>query len=78
LRALEASDWHGAYTWAKGWIGDGRDTCRLSGGSVDCGSPHARPSLHHYFDIELDVLCSTIVVDLPALLGVVPRPVAET
>ena len=34
--------------------------------------------VHHYFDIDLDVLWSTIVVDLPALLQVVPRPVAET
>jgi uncharacterized protein with HEPN domain len=32
---------------------------------------------HHYFDIDLDVLWSTIVVDLPALLQVVPRPEAE-
>jgi hypothetical protein len=28
--------------------------------------------VHHYFDIDLDVLWSTIVVDLPALLDVFP------
>lgn len=30
--------------------------------------------VHHYFDINLDVLWSTVTVDLPALLEVVPRP----
>lgn len=30
--------------------------------------------VHHYFDINLDVLWSTVTVDLPALLKVVPRP----
>lgn len=30
--------------------------------------------VHHYFDINLDVLWSTATVDLPALLKVVPRP----
>lgn len=34
--------------------------------------------VHHYFDIDLDVLWSTVTVDLPALLQVVPRPVAES
>lgn len=30
--------------------------------------------VHHYFDINLDVLWSTVTVDLPALLKVVPPP----
>jgi uncharacterized protein with HEPN domain len=30
--------------------------------------------VHHYFDINLDVLWSTVTVDLPALLAVVPTP----
>jgi uncharacterized protein with HEPN domain len=30
--------------------------------------------VHHYFDINLDVLWSTVTVDLPALLEIVPRP----
>lgn len=30
--------------------------------------------VHHYFDIDLDVLWSTIQVDLPALLGLIPPP----
>lgn len=30
--------------------------------------------VHHYFDINLDILWSTVTVDLPALLKVVPRP----
>jgi uncharacterized protein with HEPN domain len=34
--------------------------------------------VHHYFDIDLDVLWSTIIVDLPALLEVVPRSMTET
>jgi uncharacterized protein with HEPN domain len=34
--------------------------------------------VHHYFDIDLDVLWSTIVIDLPALLEAVPRPANET
>jgi uncharacterized protein with HEPN domain len=34
--------------------------------------------VHHYFDIDLDVLWSTIVVDLPTLLEAVPRPANET
>ena len=33
--------------------------------------------VHHYFDIDLDVLWSTIEVDLPSLLRVVPRPEDE-
>jgi uncharacterized protein with HEPN domain len=33
--------------------------------------------VHHYFDIDLDVLWSTVTVDLPALLRVVPHPAAE-
>ena len=30
--------------------------------------------VHHYFDINLDVLWSTVTGDLPALLEQVPRP----
>lgn len=30
--------------------------------------------VHHYFDINLDVLWTTVTVDLPELLKVVPRP----
>jgi len=30
--------------------------------------------VHHYFEIDLDVLWSTVEVDLPALLAAVPRP----
>lgn len=30
--------------------------------------------VHHYFDIDLDVLWSTVEVDLPTLLAAVPRP----
>jgi uncharacterized protein with HEPN domain len=30
--------------------------------------------VHHYFDINLAVLWSTLTEDLPALLAVVPRP----
>lgn len=30
--------------------------------------------VHHYFDINLDVLWSTVTVDLPALLKVAPNP----
>lgn len=30
--------------------------------------------VHHYFDIDLDVLWSMVTTDLPALLAVVPRP----
>ncbi|MBA3282959.1 MAG: DUF86 domain-containing protein [Acidimicrobiia bacterium] len=33
--------------------------------------------VHHYFDIDLDVLWSTIQVDLPALLAVIPSPEPE-
>ncbi len=29
--------------------------------------------VHHYFDVNLDVLWVTVTVDLPALLAVVPR-----
>lgn len=29
--------------------------------------------VHHYFDVNLDVLWSTVTEDLPALLGQVPR-----
>lgn len=32
--------------------------------------------VHHYFDIDLDVLWSTVESDLPGLLGVLP-PVVE-
>jgi uncharacterized protein with HEPN domain len=34
--------------------------------------------VHHYFDIDLDVLWSTVVVDLPAPLEVVPCSMTET
>lgn len=30
--------------------------------------------VHHYFDIDLDVLWSTVESDLPRLLVVLPRP----
>jgi uncharacterized protein with HEPN domain len=30
--------------------------------------------VHHYFDINLDVLWATITVELPKLLDLVPRP----
>ncbi len=30
--------------------------------------------VHHYFDIDLDVLWSTVESDLPGLLDVLPRP----
>jgi uncharacterized protein with HEPN domain len=30
--------------------------------------------VHHYFDINLDVLWSTVTQDLPALLEQLPRP----
>lgn len=30
--------------------------------------------VHHYFDIDLDVLWSTVQDDLPALLALIPRP----
>jgi uncharacterized protein with HEPN domain len=33
--------------------------------------------VHHYFDIDLDVLWSTVNVDLPGLLDVVPRPASD-
>ena len=33
--------------------------------------------VHHYFDINLDVLWSTVTDDLPQLLKVVPRPSDE-
>ena len=33
--------------------------------------------VHHYFDIDLDVLWSTVQSDLPALLTVVPRPASD-
>lgn len=29
--------------------------------------------VHHYFDIDLDVLWATITTDLPALLSALPR-----
>lgn len=32
--------------------------------------------VHHYFDVNLDVLWATVTVDLPALLELVPRPTA--
>lgn len=31
--------------------------------------------IHHYFDVNLDILWTTITVDLPALLKVVPRDI---
>ncbi|HYI62267.1 MAG TPA: HepT-like ribonuclease domain-containing protein [Acidimicrobiales bacterium] len=34
--------------------------------------------VHHYFDIDLDVLWSTVMIDLPALLAVIPRPPTTT
>lgn len=30
--------------------------------------------VHHYFDIDLDILWTTVLVDLPALLDAVSRP----
>lgn len=33
--------------------------------------------IHHYFDINLDILWSTVTVDLPELLKVVPRPPSD-
>lgn len=30
--------------------------------------------IHHYFDIDLDVLWSTVESDLPGLLEILPRP----
>lgn len=30
--------------------------------------------IHHYFDINLDILWTTVTVDLPDLLKVVPHP----
>ncbi|HEV7721368.1 MAG TPA: HepT-like ribonuclease domain-containing protein [Iamia sp.] len=33
--------------------------------------------IHHYFDIDLDVLWSTVETDLPDLLGILPRVVEE-
>lgn len=30
--------------------------------------------VHHYFDIDLDVLWSTVQTDLPGLLDALPRP----
>ena len=34
--------------------------------------------IHHYFDINLDVLWATITEDLPSLLGALsPQPVSE-
>ncbi len=33
--------------------------------------------VHHYFDIDLDVLWSTVESDLPVLPSVLPRPDAE-
>ncbi|KAA0232239.1 MAG: hypothetical protein JJLCMIEE_02810 [Acidimicrobiales bacterium] len=30
--------------------------------------------VHHYFDIDLEILWKTVTEDLPALLRVVPRP----
>ena len=30
--------------------------------------------IHHYFDIDLDVLWSTVETDMPALLAVLSRP----
>ncbi|MCU1378170.1 MAG: hypothetical protein JWN29_1153 [Acidimicrobiales bacterium] len=45
---------------------------RRTHGAVDRGSPDARRLVHHYFDINLDVLWTTDTVDLPALLAVLP------
>lgn len=33
--------------------------------------------VHHYFEIDLDVLWSTVESDLPQLLDVLPRPVED-
>ncbi|HEV8559201.1 MAG TPA: HepT-like ribonuclease domain-containing protein [Actinophytocola sp.] len=33
--------------------------------------------VHHYFDINLDVLWATVTVELPKLLDLVPRPDAD-
>ena len=33
--------------------------------------------VHHYFDIDLDVLWSTVESDLPGLLAVLPRPAED-
>jgi uncharacterized protein with HEPN domain len=33
--------------------------------------------VHHYFDINLDVLWSTVTVDLPALLTAMAKPPSE-
>jgi uncharacterized protein with HEPN domain len=33
--------------------------------------------IHHYFDINLDILWTTVTTDLPELLEVVPRPDAD-
>ena len=30
--------------------------------------------VHHYFDVNLDVLWSTVTEDLPSLLDQIPRP----
>ncbi len=34
--------------------------------------------VHHYFDIDLDVLWSTVRDDLPAVLELIPRPESGT
>jgi uncharacterized protein with HEPN domain len=33
--------------------------------------------VHHYFDIDLDVLWSTVEADLPGLLDALPRPAGD-
>lgn len=30
--------------------------------------------VHHYFDVDLDILWSTVIEDLPSLLAVLPTP----
>ncbi|HMJ74814.1 MAG TPA: HepT-like ribonuclease domain-containing protein [Iamia sp.] len=33
--------------------------------------------IHHYFDIDLDVLWSTVETDLPGLIAILPRAIEE-
>ena len=33
--------------------------------------------VHHYFDIDLDILWATVTQDLPALLAMLPEPPVE-
>lgn len=42
-------------------------------GESRCRRGHRGPVLtHHYFDVDLDVLCPTITEDLPPVLDVFP------